>query len=115
MYAANFLRVYPQGASDPGWIAAKPTIELIAAAMEPITVDMIETLLHWTPEKKAQVLELTGLLFPVRARPCSSRTGSIRESVRPCAPGRDALMCCVRASRCARASSTSSTRPSSTG
>ena len=66
VYAVNFSRAFPAGASDGGWAAARPLVELIAAAMEPIGVEMAAALLGWDVEEKERALELTGLLFPVR-------------------------------------------------
>ena len=65
IYEANFIRSFPDGADDAGWMAAKPLIELIVSAMQPITVGMAEALLGWDAATKDKVLALTGLLFPV--------------------------------------------------
>ena len=66
VYEVNFWRAFPLGASDPGWMAARPLVELIAAAMQPITVEMAADLLGWSVGEQERVLELTALLFPVR-------------------------------------------------
>ena len=51
---------------DAAWTAARPLIELIAAAMEPITQAMAAALLGWDAAQQERVLEATALLFPVR-------------------------------------------------
>ena len=66
VYKTNFERAFPNGATDAGWLAARPLIELVAAAMEPITPAMAAELLGWDEKTKGRVLELTALLFPVR-------------------------------------------------
>ena len=66
VYAVNFNRAFPKGADDAAWKAAGPLIELIAAAMEPITQVMAAALLGWDAAQQERVLEATGLLFPVR-------------------------------------------------
>ena len=48
------------------WAEARPLIELIVAAHEPIAVGMVVALLGWDNAQQARVLEATGLLFPVR-------------------------------------------------
>ena len=62
----NFKRAFPKGADDAAWTAARPLIELIAAAMEPITQAMAAALLGWDAAQQERVLEATALLFPVR-------------------------------------------------
>eukprot|EP00966_Prymnesium_polylepis_P133455 3084648-Prymnesium_polylepis.1 len=47
VYAVNFGRAFPKGAKDPMWELARPLIELITAAMEPITVELAAELLEW--------------------------------------------------------------------
>ena len=66
VYAANFHRAFPKGADNAAWTAARPLIELIAAAMEPITQAMAAALLGWDAAQQDRVLEATALLFPVR-------------------------------------------------
>ena len=66
VYAVNFKRAFPEGQVDPAWTAAKPLVELIAAAREPITVAMAAALLRWDDGQQERVLETTALLFPVR-------------------------------------------------
>ena len=66
VYAVNFHRAFPKGADDAAWTAARPLIELIAAAMEPITQAMAAALLGWDAAQQERVLEATALLFPVR-------------------------------------------------
>ena len=66
VYAVNFKRAFPKGADDAAWTAARPLIELIAAAMEPITQAMAAALLGWDAAQQERVLEATALLFPVR-------------------------------------------------
>ena len=66
VYAANFARAFPAGKEDPLWLEAKPLIELIAAAREPITETMAAALLVWDEVQQARVLKATALLFPVR-------------------------------------------------
>ena len=66
VYAVNFKRAFPKGAADAAWTAARPLIELIAAAMEPITQAMAAALLGWDAAQQERVLEATALLFPVR-------------------------------------------------
>ena len=67
VYAVNFKRAFPKGQVDPAWIEAKPLVELIAAAREPITVAMAAALLRWDDrQQRERVLETTALLFPVR-------------------------------------------------
>jgi len=66
VYAVNFKRAFPNGADDAAWKAAQPVVELIAAAMEPITQAMAATLLGWDAAQQQHVLETTALLFPVR-------------------------------------------------
>ena len=56
----------PHGAEDAGWLAARPLVELVVAAMEPITPAMAAELLEWDGETTERVLERTALLFPVR-------------------------------------------------
>jgi hypothetical protein len=48
VYAVNFKRAFPKGQFDPAWTEAKPLVELIAAAREPITVAMAAALLRCT-------------------------------------------------------------------
>ena len=66
VYAVNFKRAFPKGQVDPAWTEAKPLVELIAAAREPITVAMAAALLRWDDGQQERVLETTALLFPVR-------------------------------------------------
>ena len=66
VYAVNFKRAFPKGQIDPAWTEAKPLVELIAAAREPITVAMAAALLRWDDGQQGRVLETTALLFPVR-------------------------------------------------
>ena len=66
VYAVNFERAFPEGAAGAAWEAARPLIELIAAAMEPITQVMAASLLGWDAAQEERVLEATALLFPVR-------------------------------------------------
>ena len=66
VYAVNFKRAFPKGADDAAWTAARPLIELIAAAMEPITQAMAAALLGWDAAQQERALEATALLFPVR-------------------------------------------------
>ena len=66
VYAVNFKRAFPKGQIDPAWTEAKPLVELIAAAREPITVAMAAALLRWGDGQQGRVLETTALLFPVR-------------------------------------------------
>ena len=66
LYEATLTRAFPRGDDDAGWHASKPLIELIVAAIEPISVPMAEALLNWCPATKARVLKVTALLFPVR-------------------------------------------------
>ena len=66
VYAENFKRAFPEGADDAAWTAARPLIELIAAAMEPITQAMAAALLGWDAAQQERVLEATALLFPLR-------------------------------------------------
>jgi hypothetical protein len=42
-----FKRAFPEGQVDTAWTEAKPFVELIAAACEPITVAMAAALLRW--------------------------------------------------------------------
>ena len=66
VYDVNLRRAFPAGREDAGWAAARPLIELIAAAREPITPEMAAALLSWSDVQRSCVLGLTGLLFPVR-------------------------------------------------
>ena len=66
VYNVNFQRAFPKGKADPAWLEARPLVELVAAAREPITVTMAAALLKWDDAKKERVLEATALLFPVR-------------------------------------------------
>jgi hypothetical protein len=66
VYAVNFERAFPEGQEDPAWTKAKPLVELIAAAREPITVAMAAALLRWDGGQQERVLETTALLFPFR-------------------------------------------------
>ena len=66
VYAVNFERAFPEGAAGAAWEAARPLIELIAAAMEPITQAMAAALLEWDAAQQERVLEATALLFPLR-------------------------------------------------
>ena len=66
VYTVNFRRAFPEGEAGAAWAMARPLIELIAAAREPITEAMAATLLEWDAETKTRVLEATALLFPVR-------------------------------------------------
>jgi hypothetical protein len=66
VYAENFKRAFPEGADDAAWKDARPLIELIAAAMEPITQAMAAALLGWDVAQQKRALEATALLFPVR-------------------------------------------------
>ena len=66
VYTVNFHRAFPAGAADSGWAAARPLIELIAAAMQPISVTMAAAVLGWDSAEQERALELTALLFPVR-------------------------------------------------
>ena len=66
VYETNFLRAFPAGADGAGWQRARPLIELILASTRPLSVEMAEALLNWDDEQRVQVLDQTGLLFPVR-------------------------------------------------
>ena len=66
VYAANFARAFPKGAGGPRWAEARPLIELITAACEPITEAMAAALLKWDEVQKERILEATALVFPVR-------------------------------------------------
>ena len=58
MYAVNFTRAFPAGREDPGWVEARPLVELIAAAREPISLTMVATLLEWDDAKQGRVLQV---------------------------------------------------------
>ena len=45
VYAVNFQRAFPKGIDDPAWAEAKPLIEIIAAAREPVGEAMVASLL----------------------------------------------------------------------
>jgi hypothetical protein len=64
--SVNFERAFPEGQEDSAWTEAKPLVELIAAAREPITVAMAAALLRWDGGQQERVLETTALLFPFR-------------------------------------------------
>ena len=66
VYQTNFARAFPGGRADAGWVVARPLIEVIAAAMAPVTVAMAESLLGWDEAAKESALERTALLFPER-------------------------------------------------
>ncbi len=66
VYTVNFTRSFPNGKEDPMWLEARPLVELIAAAREPITQEMAAALLAWDNMKQQRILEATALLFPVR-------------------------------------------------
>jgi hypothetical protein len=66
VYAVIFHRAFPEGADGAAWTVARPLIEQIAAAMEPITQAMAAALLGWDAAQQERVLEATALLFPVR-------------------------------------------------
>ena len=66
VYAVNFERAFREGQEDSAWTEAKPLVELIAAAREPITVAMAKALLRWDGGQQERVLETTVLLFPFR-------------------------------------------------
>jgi len=56
VYAVNFERAFPEGQEDSAWTEAKPLVELIAAAREPITVAMAKALLRWDGGQQERVL-----------------------------------------------------------
>ena len=58
VYAVNFTRSFPAGREDPGWVEARPLVELIAAAREPISPTMAATLLEWDDAKQGRVLQV---------------------------------------------------------
>ena len=64
VYATNFRRAFPHGAADDGWAAARPLVELVAAAPEPMKVATAKAMLGITGD--ARVFELTSLFLPVR-------------------------------------------------
>ena len=66
VYRVNFLRAFPSGIEDAAWILAKPLVELIAAAMEPLSLPMVAALLDWDESDQVSVLRTTSLLFPLR-------------------------------------------------
>ena len=66
VYRVNFERLFPGGKADSTWAMAKPPVELIVTAMEPITLTMAAGLLGWTAEAQERTLEATALLLPVR-------------------------------------------------
>jgi len=64
VYATNFRRAFPDGADDDGWAAARPLVELVAAAPEPIKVETAKAMLGMGSDQR--VFELISLFFPVR-------------------------------------------------
>ena len=66
VYEVNFKRAFPMGEKDEGWREAKPLVQLIAAAMEPLSLVTVQQLLGWKPEEQERVLHSTALLFPIR-------------------------------------------------
>ena len=64
VYATNFRRAFPGGADDDGWAAARPLVELVAAAPEPLKVETAKAMLGMGSDSR--VLELTSLFLPVR-------------------------------------------------
>ena len=54
------------GAADDGWAAARPLVELVAAAPEPLKVETAKAMLGLGNEEWLRVLELTCLFLPVR-------------------------------------------------
>ena len=78
VYATNFRRAFPGGADDAGWAAARPLVELVAAAPEPLKVETAKAMLGMGSD--ARVLELTRRArdFPSASRP--ERSGGRRAS-----------------------------------
>ncbi|KAL3920741.1 MAG: hypothetical protein SGPRY_005143, partial [Prymnesium sp.] len=66
VYSVNWKRSFPAGSEDPRWRELLPLVELIIAAMEPISIEMAADLLGWTGEIRDRVVDLSALLFPVR-------------------------------------------------
>ena len=66
VYAANFRRAFPEGRAGAAWKEASALVELIAAAMEPITPAMAAAVLDWDAATQERVLETAALLFPER-------------------------------------------------
>ena len=64
VYATNFKRAFPGGSADDGWAAARPLVELVAAAPEPLKVETAKAMLGIGSDSR--VLELTSLFLPVR-------------------------------------------------
>ena len=64
VYKTNFRRAFPGGADDDGWAAARPLVELVAAAPEPLKVETAKAMLGITGDQR--VFELISLFFPVR-------------------------------------------------
>lgn len=68
VYETNFTRAFPSGPGGPEWAAARPLIELISAAQEPLTLSLVYKILDWTDKQRDMVLDATGTLFPVREK-----------------------------------------------
>jgi hypothetical protein len=66
VYDVNLRRAFPEGEDDPAWVIARPLIELISAAFEPITPGMAALLLKWDDTQLKRAIEAVSLLCPVR-------------------------------------------------
>ena len=64
VYATNFRRAFPGGADDDGCGGARPLVELVAAAPEPLKVETAKAMLGMGSDSR--VFELTSLVLPVR-------------------------------------------------
>ncbi|KOO23986.1 tpr repeat-containing protein [Chrysochromulina tobinii] len=53
-----------EGQVDPAWTEAKPLVELIAAAREPITVSMAAALLRWDDRQQRSITEGSSIREP---------------------------------------------------
>ena len=78
MYKTNFLRVYPNaatdkaGATDKAWSDSRKMLALICASREPLPVQLVAHMLNWDNEQQLEFLKTTGLglLFPIKDDNC---------------------------------------------
>ena len=68
MYKSNFLRVYPNGATDKAWLKSRNLLSFICASREPLPFPLVAHLLEWDNEQGLDFIKQTSisLLFPIK-------------------------------------------------
>lgn len=66
IYCVTFLRAFHGGKNGIGWVDALLCIQMITAAMEPLSVGVVQIILEWIQSTCQHILGTTALISPVR-------------------------------------------------